>query len=248
MKLPPFLKQVDQSLLYADTGELLFFVPEPYFVDVKKNPIAQVAGQYVSLLGIFDWATVTTEGKISEAKPFKFPTIFMCKPNSIEKVKRYKLKPDMREMDYRILHFKQDDEVISDINVPQIIDNVEILFRMMVIVGNKIPPSVPYDKLQEYFTESMSLNGQSYGLNMQMFGIMISELCRDANSIETPYRLPDMKKGYQQISVKNVPKTISPFVAITSENFDESLMASIILSDKPDEEIKSSPLERLISN
>src|SRR5574344_303928 len=86
---------------------------------------------------------------------------------------------------------------------------------------------------------------ESYGLNMQMFGIMISELCRDANSIETPYRLTDMKKGYQQISVKNVPKTISPFVAITRENFDESLMASIILSDKPDEEIKSSPLERL---
>ena len=248
MKLPSFLKQVDSSLVFNDDGELLFYIPDSYFGEVKKNPIAQIIGQYVSTIGILDWALVTKNGTISEAKPFKFPTIFLCKPSSIEKVNGLKLN-GLKAKDYRILHFKMGDEVISDINVPQIIDNVETEFSMMVITGNKIPSTVPYDRLHEYFPEAMELNGNSYGLNMQMFGIMISELCRDPKDLSKPFRLGKMEKmtDYQQVSVKTVPNYISPYVALTSENLDESLMAAILLSDEKDSEIKYSPLEKVVT-
>ena len=248
MKLPVFLKQVDSSLIYSDDGELLFYIPENYFGEVKKNPIAQIIGQYVSVIGIFDWAIVTKNGTISKAKPFKFPTIILCKPSSIEKVKGLKLN-DLKARDYRILHFKNGDEVISDINIPQIIDNVETEFSMMVITGNKIPHTVPYDKLHEYFPDAMELNGNNYGLNMQMFGIMISELCRDPKDLSKPFRLGKMENmtDYQQVSIKTIPNYISPYVALTSENLDESITASVLLSDEPDKSIKYSPLEKVVT-
>lgn len=248
MKLPSFLKQVDNSLVYNDDGELLFYIPDSYFGDVKKNPIAQIIGQYVSVMGIFDWALVTKNGTVSEAKPFKFPTIILCKPNNIEKANGLKLN-GLRAKDYKILHFKNGDEVISDINIPQIIDNVETIFSMMVITGSKIPSTVPYDKIHEYFPESMNLNGDSFGLNMQLFGMMVSELCRNPKDLSKPFRLGKMEKmtDYQQVSVKTCPNYISPYVAFTSENTDESLMAAILLSDQKDEDIKYSPLEKIVT-
>lgn len=247
MKLPSFLKQKDDSLIYAEDGEFLFYVPEDYFTDVK-DPIAQVVGQYVSTIGILDWALVSTNGTVSDAHLFKYPTIFLCKPNHIEKVKNLSLNK-LKPKDYRILHFKEGDDVVSDIHTPQVIDNVEILFKMLIITGNKIPPTVPYDKMQEYLTESIELNGESYGLNMQMFGILVSELCRDSKELSKPFRYSDMKNmnAYTQISIKNIPKYISPYIALTSENLDESLMASILLSQQPEEEIKYTPLEQILT-
>ncbi len=243
MNIPSFLKLSGTSLLYNEDGELLFYLPETYFGDTK-TPIAQVIGQYVTTLGIFDWALVTKSGTISEAKPFKFPTIIMCKPTSIEKVKNLKLN-GLKGRDYRILHFKMGDEVISDINVPQIIDNAMTMMGAAIINTNKLP-MVRYDKLHEYFPESMNLNGGDYGVNMQLFGIMISESCRDSEDLSKPFRLGKMKSmtDYRQVSIKTIPNYISPYVAFTSETFDESLMAAVLLSD--DENVKSTPLEKVL--
>lgn len=247
MKLPDFLSQKENSLIYNGDGEFLFYVPESYFGSVKQNPIAQIVGYYVSTIGILDWAIVDKNGKVGKAHPFKFPTIFLCKPYTIEKVKDLKLN-GLKGKDYRILHFKYGDEVISDIHVPQIIDNVETIFRMMVITGDKIPSTVPYDKLHEYFTESMELNGSSFKLNMQLFGIMISELCRDENNISKPFRYTNMNNmnSYKQVSIKAIPKFISPYVALTSENWDESLMSAILIDDE--KKMKYSPIEKVITN
>lgn len=246
MDIPKFLKLKDNSLLFNEEGQLLYYIPEDYFTNTK-NSVAQISGQYVTTIGIIDWALMSKNGTITEAKPFKLPTVFMCKPSEIEKVKSLKLN-GLRPKDYRILHFNYGDEVISDINVPQIIDNVETTFRTMVVNNNKIPSTVPYDKMHEYFTDSMALNGSSFGLNMQLFGILVREMCRDPKDYSRKFVDTDMKdmNAYQQVSIKMLPNYISPYVSITSENFDESLMAAVLLSDKKEEDIAYSPLEKVL--
>lgn len=246
MDIPKFLKLKDNALIFNEEGQFLFYIPEDYFTNTK-NSVAQIIGQYVTTVGIIDWALVSKNGTISEAKPFKLPTVFMSKPSEIEKVKKLKLN-GLRARDYRILHFNYGDEVISDINVPQIIDNVETTFRTMVVNNNKIPSTVPYDKMHEYFTESMSLNGSSFGLNMQLFGILVREMCRDPKDYSKKFVETGMKNmnDYQQVSIKLLPNYISPYVSITSENFDESLMAAVLLSDEKEENIKYSPLEKVL--
>ena len=243
--VPAFLKYKNDTVYYNGDGELIYYIPEEYFTDTK-NPIAMVVGQYVSTLGIFDWALVSNNGKISEAKPFRYPTIIMCKPNYIEKQKDVSLA-GTRKRDYRVLHFKNEDEAISSVNTPEIIDNVLAMLKMSIVNGNKLPSTIPYDKLHEYFPESMALNGSSYNLNMQLFGIMVSESCRDPKDLSKPFRLSksnDMT-GYSQISIKQIPNYANPYVVLTSENFDESLMASVIISDENEEDMPTTPLEKV---
>ena len=246
--LPAFIKFKDDTCYYKGDGECIYYIPEDYFTDTK-NPIAMIVGQYVSTLGIFDWALVSTNGKISEAKPFRYPTIILCKPSYIEKQKDVSLA-GTKPTNYRVLHFKEGDELISDVNTPEIIDNVLAMLRMAIVNGNKLPPTLPYDKIHEYFPECMELNGSSYGVNMQLFGIMVSESYRDPDDITKPYRLSKAinksMTDYVQVSIKTIPKFQSPYNSLVSENFDESLIASIIQSDLPEDEIPTTPLEQVM--
>ena len=167
----------------------------------------------------------------------------LCKPSSIETIKDLQLTKTSDKMDYRVLHFKDGDEVITSTKVPKLVDNVEILFSMFLVTG-KIPTTIPYNKLHEYFPENARLNGFSYKMNMQLFGIIISKICRCPSDITKEFRLTDMSNmnGYKPISIKEIPNYTSPYIAITSENFDESLMAAI--TTKYD---NYSPLEKVLT-
>ena len=172
----------------------------------------------------------------------------MCKPSRIESVKKLSLN-GLDPIDYRVLHFVKGDEAISDLNVPQIIDNVENLFRMMVVVENKMPPTIPYSKGHEYFPENMELNAKGYGLNMQLFGLFWSELCRDPGNLYSPFRLcaksKDSDFGYKHIAVTQAPKFVSPYTSLTSQNWDEALMAAVDMSEKGIHNY--TPLERVVT-
>jgi hypothetical protein len=79
---------------------------------------------------------------------------------------------------------------------------------------------------------------------------MISELCRDKHDPSRPFRhSKEFKENkmtdYHQISVFDIPKFVSPYVALTSRNWDESLMAAIQMSSEGNDVV--SPLERVVT-
>ena len=248
MGIPSFLLKKGNSVVFNQEGEFLFYVPEVYFTDTKL-PLAQIEGQYVKMAGICDWALVNKNGSVSEAHRFYLPTIFNCKPDRLEKVKNLSLN-GLRAIDYRILHFKEGDEVISNIYIPQIIDNAEAILKALLINSGKVPPSVPYNKVQDYIVDAIRINGKDYGLGKQLFGIPISESYRSDKDISEPYRYTKMKDqySYKQIGIGLAAKYISPYVAFTSENYDESIMASIILSQDPKTDTVETPLEKVLMN
>lgn len=240
--IPPFLKRDGDAILYNGTGELIFYIPEEYFGE--NSHIIEIQGSYVSMIGICEYALFDKNGKqLGDFKTFKFPTMMLCKPDRIEKVSGLKLGKSVEKADYRLLHFTDGDEVITTTNVPMLIDSVEVFFSMMIITG-KIPTTIPYDKIHEYFLENAQLNDFSYNMNMQLFGVMLSKICRDPKDVSREFRLSPMTdmNNYRPISIKEVPNYVSPYVSITSENFDESLMAAIT-SDSD----KYSPLEKVLT-
>jgi hypothetical protein len=241
MEVPNFLKRVGDALVFDLDGELVYYIPEEFF-DVN---IVEIAGAYVSAIGIFDYAIVSPTGKVGEVKPFRFPTVFLCKPRYIEKVKDLKIGKSKEAKKYRVLHFCKGDEVISQVRVPEIVDNVEDVFRLLVITG-RIPTTIRYDIGHEYFEESLELNGNSFGLSMQLFGILWAELCRDPNDVSKPFYTTDMKdmNGYKPVSIKTTPNYVSPYVALASEQLDESIRAAILIDD---DDAKYSPLEKVVT-
>lgn len=237
--VPKFIKRDGDSLLFNGPNKdsyMVFYVPDLYF---KRNN-AMIMGDYVNLLGVLDYAVFNTPEDKPKIKPFYFPTVFLSRPSVIETVKNLQLSPSQEPDTYRLLKFYNGDMPVVSTKVPQSINNVEEFYKLLLT--GKLPTTIPYDKFQNYFTESMKLNGNNYKISLQLFGIFVSEVCR--NEKNEPFRytknIKDMT-AYNTVSIKEIPKLISPFVSITSENWDESLVAAMSIKDP-----KGSPMEKLL--
>lgn len=236
--LPSFLKQDKDSILFNGDGEFNFYIPEKFF----DSGIAYYVGEAISTLGILTYS-YKDKGKTVGPKIFNYPTRFLTRPYKVNKLKGVKLIKSTQVEDYRILCFRHGDAIIQDITVPEDVENIEAFIKLFIIQG-KIPSIIPYNELQNYFIDNIAYNGSKYGISLQMFGIILSELCRDAKDIQRPFRLSgsnDMN-AYKPISVKAVAKLISPYSAMTSENFDESIVFASLNKNKV-----YSPLERVLT-
>jgi hypothetical protein len=72
---------------------------------------------------------------------------------------------------------------------------------------------------------------------------MISELCRSKSDINVPFRLSgsaDMH-AYKSLSVKNIPKYISAYSSLGSDDFTYSLIAATMNKNQV-----GSPLEKVM--
>lgn len=236
--IPKFLKRDKDALLFNNDGEFVFYVPEIYF----QRKFAIVIGEYVNLLGVLDYAIFDSNGKSSGLKQFRFPTVFLSKPYTIEKVKGVQLTKNTEEQDYRLLKFKKGDQIVVSVKVPKSVENAEEFFK--IFMTGKLPTTIPYDEFHNYFLENIRLNGGNYGISAQLFGIIIGEVSRDVNNPSKLFRHTDIKdmNAYKCISVKDIPKTVSPSAAITSENWDESLVNAMV-----NKNIKYTPLEKLLT-
>jgi len=236
--IPKFLKRKDDSLLFAlEDKEFVFIVPEKFF----ERRDAIIIGEYVNLIGILDYAIFDKSGKHGGLKRFNFPSVFLTKPYEIEKMKQVKLTANSEIQDYRFLKYKKDDIIVVSTKVPEEIENVEEFYKIF-LTGN-LPTTIPYDKLQDYFTESARINGCNYGVSLQLFGIIISEMCRDPKNMNNPYRLAKNKNmfDYKAINIEDIPKLVSPYQSLTSVNWDEGLINAIINKNEVD-----SPLEKVL--
>lgn len=237
--LPKFLKQDKDSILFNGDGEFYFYIPEKFF----ELDVAIYVGEYISTLGIMTYA-YKDGGKTIGPKQFDYPTRFLTKPYKVNKLKGVRLTKEDKKQDYRVLCYKKGDELIHEIRVPEAIENVESFIKLFVI-GGYIPNTIPYDKLQNYFIDNIAYNGYNYNISLQMLGIVISEICRDSKDIDRPFRLAkttDMN-AYTPLGVKTVARMVSSYSAITSENFDESIVFAALNKDKN----VPIPLERVLT-
>lgn len=237
--IPGFLKQDGDRVLFNDDGEMIYYIPEKYFNG--KNAVLN--GEYMDVMGIFNYDVFYSNGKHMGLKLFSFPTMIRCKPTLITKESSLQLEGMDAPEAFRLLHFSKGAEAICSTKVIKTVANAD-QFTNLLLRGN-LPQNIPYDKLHEYITENARLNGFGYGLSAQMFGIVVSELCRDPKDLSRPFRLSDMKNmtDYKMVSISELPKYISPYTSITSENADESIAGAITNKSKT-----SSPLEKVMMN
>lgn len=252
MKVSDLFKWDNESLLYNrdDGSELLIYVPEVFFDDSTKNPIARIDGEFVSCLGLLTWNIISTSGTLGKFRLFNFPTMLLFKPYEIDKVKEVSLGDNLGPDNYRVMKFRFGDQVIVQKHVPQLVDNVELFYKLAVI-SNKIPKGISYQYGWQILLENGFLNGINYKLPAQSFGILWSELCRDENNVSIPFRHSKACENkeyynYKPISIKNTPKYVSPYTAMISEGFDEGIMAADVLSAKDEKDLPKSPLEKII--
>ena len=247
--IPPFSKRDGDSLLFSGDGYLEYYIPDEYFGSKSST----VEGSYLKILGSFNYRIFDAKGKPGKLKEFNYPTLLMCKPGKVERNVKLQLDSSLEESVYGVLRFFDGDQLISRLHTEQYIDNVSELFRLHLRTGN-VPNSIPYDTLYAFPFESMELNGGKFAVHSQAMGLMYSKICRDPDDINKPFRLSEAidksMQGYRPISIKRAAKLISPFVAMTAENIDESIMVAVMMSDDEKNgkaQHKESPLERIMT-
>lgn len=251
-EIPPFTKRDGDALLFDQDGTLEYYIPEDYLGSSDRSSSMVTEGSYIKLMGSFNYRIIDAKGKLGKLMTFNFASMFFCMPSKVETRKDIKLEEHLDPTNYIVLSFVKGDQLITQCHVGQNIDNVSELFRLHLRTGN-IPNSIPYNELYQYPTEAMKLNGDSLGLHSQLVGLVYSKLCRDPNDISVPFRMSkaiDKKMtGYTSISIKEAAKYISPFASLISENLDDSIISSVILSDEEKTgkiKHKESPMERIM--
>lgn len=240
MPLPSYIKQIDNTVYYKGDGELIYYVPQKYF---DLNGVAIINGEYVELIGVFRYCVFDANGKKGKVRDFKIPTMFKCKPTLIDKVNNFELEGTKGPESYRLLIFRDGSELISETSVTKDIGNVE-KFINLVIRAN-LPDYIPYDQILDYILLNAEMNGFNYKVSNQIIGMVISELCRNPKDLTQPFRYTKMDdmNNYKAINIAQVPKYISPYTAITSENPDEAVAGALINTSSG-----QSPLEKVMMN
>ena len=240
MGLPAYFKRVNDSVVYDGQGTLKVYVPEKQF-DLN---IAKIHGDFIDILGIVPYAIEDKSGKMSKLHKINYPTVFSTKPTKVDKLTNVILTKESKAQDYRVLSFANGAPIVVHTKVPQSTDYVKAMLNLFIITGN-IPNTIPYDKIHEYLDRNIRANGANYGINAQLWGVIFSELCRSKKDPDIPFRLSkdtDMY-NFEPMSVKEVSKILSPFAAIQSENFDDSVVHAI-MTDRE----STSPLEKILMN
>lgn len=240
MAIPSWLKRDGESILYNGEGYFAFFVPENYFSG-KNNSKAIITGELVNIFGILDYQLFGSNGKPNgPVRCFKFPSVFLTKPTSIEKAKNIKLVEWADSSDYRIFKYEKGSQIIVSTKVPQDLQNVEFFYNLFLGLSGNLPVTIPYEELYTYITENIRLAGEDYGITNQLFGVVVSEIARDPNNLEKAFRNSNAKH-YKPINIKDIPKFISAYSAITSENWDDAVVNAI-----DNKSTKDIPMEKIL--
>ena len=237
---PKYLKKDGDSIVFDGKGSLKMYIPQKQF-DLN---IATFSGKICNYFGIVPHCVEDEHGKKSKLHKINCPTLLQCVPTSTEVIRDVKLTKYSHNQDYKILVFEKGAKVILSTSVPKDVANAEKLINLFIITGN-IPDTIPYDQIQDYIEENMKLNGNSYNVPLQLWGVIVSECCRSRKDQAVPFRLSGSKDmyDYESISVKNVSKMVSAFSAFQSENFDDSVIHAMTNSNAI-----TSPLEKVLTN
>lgn len=238
MTIPSWLKKDGESVIYNGDGYFAFFVPERYF-DGKNAAKAIIMGEYVNLFGILDYQLFNSNNKSNgPVRCFKFPTVFLTKPTEIEKIKNIKIVSWADAQDYRVLKYEKGSQIVVSTKVPQDLQNVEFFYSLFL--GGNLPTTIQYEDLYTYLIENIELAGESYGITNQLLGIVTSEMARDYNNESKAFR-NSKSDHYRCINIKDIPKFISAYAAITSENWDEAVVSAI-----ENKTIRDIPMEKIL--
>lgn len=232
-----FFKTVNNKVLFSGDGELIYYVPEKYF-EIKA---AETVGERINTIGMFTYAVFDKSGRLLTLKPFNCPTMIECIPNNISKESNYLLEGTKEYKAYRLLHFKDGDELICSTKVPV---DIAVLEKFVdIFKGGNLPENIPYNQIQDYVLKNAELCKFDYKVSAQIIGMVISEIYRYEKDLTKPFRTAntDDMLAYKAISIDKVPKYTSAFTAITSDNADEAIAAAMTTKGH-----KDSPLEKIV--
>ncbi len=244
---PEFFQRKDDAVIFTGTY-MEAYIPI-YYLD---KGIAIENGDRLELFAIFNFkvfSSVNPDRKSAKLLTFKFPSTIITKPHSSEN-EDLELIPGTGIQRYRVLKYFKGDEILTTINVVQTIDNVEKFVDLFN--GGKLPNTLKYSMILDLFLKNLEINKVDLGLSAVVLEAMITEVYRYKNDKTIPFRkvIGKNKKvseyDYNTANMREIAELESTFTALTFEDIDTMITASINRNIYDREEVQS-PVEKLIN-
>lgn len=227
--------------IYFTGTYLELYVPKSF----EEKGIAEDIGNLYKVFGIVHLRTFDKNNKPNELETLNLPTMLNTYPS--EKEDRV-ITIEGEEERYTVLKFFSGDKIM-DGEVIQDSLNCEIFLDLLL--RGKIPSTIDYSKILPLWDKNLLMNGVSFGIPATCRSVAIAEIYRDINNPSQRYAkvvgktFPKKQLDYLPSNVREICARNSTFAALTFEDFDAMLTASVNINNYKRAETVS-PIEKII--
>lgn len=220
-----------------------FYIPMYYFD--SNYGFAENLGDKIDTFGVFN-VGIFNEGKLSYIDTLAIPS--WIKVNSVETEIRNVNIPGSGEIPCKIIKLYKGNEIFLNRIIADS-ENAQTYLRL--ITFGKLPKNIPYSKTLDLWKKNQSLNFVNFGVPSLILEVILSVSYRYKDNVASKFSkvigLPKStvtEYDYEMASIRSICQYASTFSAITFEDMDSMITASVNrLRDKKDE--SESPVENL---
>lgn len=220
-----------------------FYIPMFYFD--KNYNFAEDLGDTISTFGIIN-VGIFNNGKLSYVDTLNIPTWISVNCNESEN--RVVSIPGEGEIPCKVIKFYQGNEMFNN-SIVEDSENSQTYLRF--ITFGKLPRSIPYSKSPQVWKKNQTLNNVDFGVPPLIQEMILSVAYRykynSALKFAKVIGKPNSKVSdfdYEMASIRSICQYSSTFSAITFEDIDSMITASVNrLREKKEE--SESPIEGL---
>ena len=230
-----------RSQLTFTGKEMEIYLPSYYLTN--EPALSNIIGEFIETMGIF---LFKVDGKLYEINlPIRFKFAY-----SDRKKWNGKLTPDLKAQDYDVFVLNTGDAFCYDRNHRENLQDI-MFFMNTLIEGGKMPDIIGYDQILNLIHQAFDITKSGdMGLSSVSYELLLSELYRSRNNINTPYRKyindhPGKNYDYKMIKLTKIPETTSNFLSLIGEDINHQIV-SAIYNTRTGRKDKESPAEKLL--
>lgn len=243
MNFPFFKEEIfglrKQVTFTGNTCEI--YIPQYFFNKNDMKALATDLGERIRTIGLFFFKVD------NELHELQLPISMEFQFSSVEK-RRFKIKPNIPDLDYFVYTLKNGDAFMYNRLHKRDVGDIKI-FISKLIEGAKLPPYISYADSLNIFLRAM-VASKNTGLDISGVSIefMLSEIYRYKGAMSDPFRLHYNGKNpydFKMIRLTKVPQLNSTFTGLTGEDINTQLVSAIVKTREGGED-KETPIEKVI--
>lgn len=217
----------------------------PFFYFDKNYNFAESMGSYISSFGIVN-VGIFTNGKLSYVDTMNIPLWIDIQAHDVES--RVVNIPGSGEIPCKVIKFFKGNEIC---NRSLVVDSENAQTYLRFITFGKLPTSIPYSKTVQVWKQNQILSDVDFGVPSIIQEVILSVAYRYKN--DTSYKFAKIygkpnstasEYDYMMASIRQICQYASTFSAITFEDMDSMITASVNREREKKPE-SDSPVENL---
>lgn len=242
--LSKYLHDNGESFIF-DGHYMEIYIPMSYY----ESKMAVTQGRTIQTFGLLNCSVFNNKMDKLIDCVLNLPTTIYISPNEIEdRTMKMKHSINPEPQKYRVCKFYKGDVVMPS-SISRDSTNVEDFVN--IILKNKLPEGIPYNKLLDVWEANLELNGIKLGVAASNLEIILAEVCRNINDPNQRFSAVvgvDPKASqydYRPASIREICSRNSTFAALTFEDMDAMITTSLNMNKYNKKQVNS-PIEKII--